>query len=151
MSLTLTKSQEHCRLSLRESTYFRRAKGDKVSAIGREPSGIAFLYRQADACRSPIVSLMIARSITSWGLLSRWRCGRSAFSQCRDNVQSHGADGGQESAQEAHHEGEHHALSEDARAEAERECDFAELIGGARREAVEIGRASCRERVSVLV
>ena len=34
------------------------ASGYKVSAIGREPSGTSFLYRQADACRSPVLSIM---------------------------------------------------------------------------------------------
>ena len=40
MALALTKSQGHCRLSLCESTYFRRAKGDNVSAIGLAPSNL---------------------------------------------------------------------------------------------------------------
>ncbi|GEM_PF-6061633 len=31
----------------------------------REPSGTSFLYRQADACRSPIILLRTARSLTS--------------------------------------------------------------------------------------
>ena len=35
----------------------------KSSAIGRELSGTSFLYRQADACHSPILLLMTARSI----------------------------------------------------------------------------------------
>ena len=35
----------------------------KSSAIGREPSDTSFLYRQADACRSPNLSLMTAWSI----------------------------------------------------------------------------------------
>ena len=46
-------------------------------------------------------------------------CGASAFSQCSDDVQSHGADGRQESAEHAHDKGKHYALREDARAEAE--------------------------------
>ena len=37
--------------------------GTKVSANGREPCGTSFLYRQVDACRSPIVSLITAGSI----------------------------------------------------------------------------------------
>lgn len=32
----------------------------KSNAIGREPSGTSRLYRQADACRSPVVSLITA-------------------------------------------------------------------------------------------
>ena len=47
------------------------ASGYKVSAIGRKPSGTSFLYRQADACRSPIVSLMTVRSINCDRTLTR--------------------------------------------------------------------------------
>ena len=43
----------------------------------------------------------------------------SPFSQSGDDVQTHGADGGQDSAEQAHDEGEHHALREDTRAEPE--------------------------------
>jgi hypothetical protein len=35
----------------------------------REPSGTSFLYRQADACRSPILSLLTAWSIEAYGIL----------------------------------------------------------------------------------
>ena len=37
MALTLSGELGDCRLSLRERTSFRGAKGDKVSAIGRQP------------------------------------------------------------------------------------------------------------------
>ena len=61
----------------------------------------------------------------------------SAFSQRTDDVQSHSADGRQDAAEEAHDEGQQHALREDTRAEAEGECDFAELIHRAGGKSVE--------------
>jgi hypothetical protein len=36
MALTVLVRGDHCRLSLRERTSFRRAKGDKVDASGRQ-------------------------------------------------------------------------------------------------------------------
>ena len=63
MALDLRLSLIQCRLLLRKSSVTfaeRKTTLTKSSAIGREPSGISFLYRQADACRSPILSLMTA-------------------------------------------------------------------------------------------
>ena len=42
--------------------YIPRGRKRVRRAERRERSGTSFLYRQADACRSPIVSLMTARS-----------------------------------------------------------------------------------------
>ena len=50
--------------SERTMTYISRGRKRVRRAERREPSGTSFLCRQADACRSPIVSLMTARSIT---------------------------------------------------------------------------------------